>query len=56
MKNNNVEMNLEMFGSTWDEVLREGNSGGSKTEFTKLQNGITERRTFRKMGTLVSRS
>ena len=42
MKNNNVEMNLEMFGSTWDEVLREGNSGGSKTEFTKLQNGITE--------------
>lgn len=38
------EMNLKMFGG-WDEVLKEGNGGSTtKTEFTKLQNGITELR------------
>ena len=36
-------MNLEMFGG-WDEVLREGNATQNKTEFTKLQNGVTELR------------
>lgn len=39
----NVKMNLQMFGG-WDEVLKEGGSGGNKTEFTKLANGITELR------------
>lgn len=41
---NNVKMNLKQFGG-WDEVLKDGNSGGgNRTEFTKLQNGITELR------------
>lgn len=40
MKNNVNKMNLKMFG--WDEVLKENTSG--KTDFTKLQNGITELR------------
>ena len=44
MKSENVKMNLNMFGSTWDEVLRDPSQGGGKTEFTKLQNGITELR------------
>ena len=42
MKNN--KMNLKMFGSGWDEVLKEGNTSSTKTEFTKLQNGVTELR------------
>ena len=37
-----MKMNLKMFGG-WDEVLREGNTV-TKTEFTKLKNGITELR------------
>lgn len=37
-----MKMNLRMFGG-WDEVLREGNTV-TKTEFTKLKNGITELR------------
>lgn len=37
-----VKMNLSQFGG-WDEVMKEGNSG-NKTEFTKLENGITELR------------
>lgn len=42
MRKLNVEkMNLRMFG--WDEVTKE-NTGSGKTEFTKLQNGITELR------------
>ena len=41
MTNNNVKMNLQMFGG-WDEVLRDGTVAVNKTEFTKLQNGITE--------------
>ena len=44
MKSDNNKMNLQMFGG-WDEVLRDPSQGGSgKTEFTKLQNGITELR------------
>lgn len=35
-------MNLRLFGG-WEEVTREGGSG-NKTEFTKLQNGVTELR------------
>ena len=42
MKNN--EMNLKMFGTGWDEVLKEGNTSATKTEFTKLHNGVTELR------------
>ena len=42
MKNN--KMNLKMFGTGWDEVLKEGNTSSTKTEFTKLQNGVTELR------------
>lgn len=40
----NSEMNLQMFGSGWDEVLREGGASHNKTEFTKLTNGVTELR------------
>lgn len=36
-------MNLQIFNG-WDEVLKEGGGGGSKTDFTKLQNGVTELR------------
>ena len=43
MKSDNNKMNLQMFGG-WDEVLRDPSQGGGKTEFTKLQNGITELR------------
>lgn len=43
MKKSNVEeMNLQMFG--WDDVLAEPGHGGNKTDFTKLENGITELR------------
>ena len=37
------EMNLKIFGG-WDEVTRDTSSSGTKTEFTKLQNGVTELR------------
>lgn len=36
------KMNLQIF-SGWDEVLKEGGNN-SKTDFTKLQNGVTELR------------
>ena len=36
-------MNLQMFGG-WDEVLRDPQMNTGKTEFTKLQNGVTELR------------
>lgn len=36
-------MNLQMFGG-WDEVLKDPQSNQNKTEFTKLQNGVTELR------------
>ena len=43
MKNNN-SMNLQLFGG-WEEVLRDPSQNNtSKTEFTKLQNGLTELR------------
>ena len=37
------EMNLQIFGG-WDEVTKEGSGSSTKTDFTKLQNGITELR------------
>lgn len=37
------KMNLKMF-SGWDEVLKEGGGSSTKTDFTKLGNGITELR------------
>ena len=37
------KMNLQIFNG-WDEVLREGGGNGQKTDFTKLQNGVTELR------------
>lgn len=40
----NSEMNLQVFGSSWDEVTKEGGGNFNKTDFTKLQNGITELR------------
>ncbi len=44
MKNDNNSMNLQMFGG-WEEVLRDPSQNNSgKTEFTKLQNGVTELR------------
>ena len=36
-------MNLQMFGG-WDEVLKDPQTNQNKTEFTKLQNGVTELR------------
>jgi len=36
-------MNLQMFGG-WDEVLKDPSTSTKKTEFTKLQNGVTELR------------
>ena len=44
MKKTNNAMNLQLFGG-WDEVLKDPSQGNSnKTEFTKLQNGVTELR------------
>lgn len=43
MKKTNA-MNLGLFGSTWDEVLRDPQMNTGKTEFTKLTNGVTELR------------
>lgn len=43
MKTTTKTMDLQMFGG-WDEVLRDPQMNTGKTEFTKLQNGVTELR------------